>query len=130
MSTKSASVGSIKKGSYLLVDGVPCKCVDVQISKAGKHGHAKSKITCVGVLDGKKRIYMSPTHDHVDVPIVDKRNASVLSITGNMANVMDSETFETFDMEIPEELKKEVTEGVTVVYWTIMGDKMMKQIKG
>ena len=64
MSTKSASVGSIKKGSYLLVDGAPCKCVDVQISKAGKHGHAKSKITCVGVLDGKKRIYMSPVFNH------------------------------------------------------------------
>jgi len=130
MSTKSVSVGSISKGSYLLVDGVPCKCVDVVISKAGKHGHAKSKITAVGVLDGKKRIIMSPTHDHIDVPIVDKRNASVLSVSGNSANVMDSESFETFDIDIPEELQGKVTEGVSVVYWGIMGKKIMKQIKG
>lgn len=130
MSTKSVSVGSISKGSYLLIDNVPCRCTDVQISKAGKHGHAKSKITAVGLLDGKKRVFMSPTHDHIDVPIVDKRNASVLSIAGDKANVMDSETFETFDLEIPEDLKATVAEGVTVVYWEIMGDKVMKQIKG
>jgi len=130
MSTKSVSVGSISKGSYLIIDGVPCRCVDVQISKAGKHGHAKSRITAVGVLDGKKRIWMSPTHDHVDVPIVDKRNASVLSISGNKANVMDSETFETFDLEIPLELQGQVSEGASVAYWVIMGDKVMKQVKG
>ena len=99
------------------------------VSKSGKHGHAKARITAVGVLDEKKRIIVAPSHDHIDVPIVDKRNASVLSVTGNSANVMDSETFETFDMAIPEELQGQITEGIQIVYWTVMGDKVMKQIK-
>ncbi|HLC85538.1 MAG TPA: translation initiation factor IF-5A [Candidatus Nanoarchaeia archaeon] len=129
METKSVGVGELSKGSYVLIDGAPCKVTDLQVSKSGKHGHAKARITAVGVLDEKKRIIVAPSHDHIDVPIVDKRNASVLSVTGNSANVMDSETFETFDMAIPEELQGQITEGIQIVYWTVMGDKVMKQIK-
>ena len=129
MSTKSVSVGSIQKGSYVCVDGVACRCTDVQTSKAGKHGHAKARITAVGLIDEKKRVFVAPSHDHVDVPIVDKRNATVLSINGNHANVMDSETFETFDLEIPEELKDQVKESIEVQYWTILADKVMKSVK-
>ena len=71
-----------------------------------------------------------PGHDNVEVPIIEKKSAQVLSITENKANVMDAETFETFDLEIPEELKGQVIEGVSVMYWVIMNDKVMKQIKG
>ena len=129
METKSVGVGELSKGSYVLIDGAPCKVTDLQVSKSGKHGHAKARITEDGVIDEKKRIIVAPSHDHIDVPIVDKRNASVLSVTGNSANVMDSETFETFDMAIPEELQGQITEGIQIVYWTVMGDKVMKQIK-
>ena len=43
---------------------------------------------------------------------------------------MDAETYETFDLSIPEELKDTVVEGCNVVYWTILDDKVMKQVKG
>jgi len=42
---------------------------------------------------------------------------------------MDAETYETFDLEVPEELQEELVEGVTVVYWVIMDDRVIKQIK-
>jgi len=41
---------------------------------------------------------------------IEKKTAQVLSIQGNTANVMDSETYETFDLEIPEELKGQVVD--------------------
>ena len=71
-----------------------------------------------------------PGHDNVEVPIVEKKSAQVLSIQENKANVMDSENFETFDLQIPEELKGQVSEGTNVMYWIILEDKVMKQIKG
>jgi translation initiation factor 5A len=129
MSTKQASIGSLQKGSYIVIDGAACKVVDVQTSRPGKHGHAKVRCVGVGLVDGKKREVVKPGHDNVEVPIVDKRNAQVLSISGDTANVMDAETYETFDMAIPEELKAEVKEGVTVLYWQILTDKVMKQVK-
>ena len=126
---KLVSIGSLKKGDTAIIDDAPCKITDVTISRPGKHGHAKVNLTAVGILDQKKRNIVLPGHDKIEVPIIEKKNAQVLSISGNKANVMDSETYETFDMDIPDELKAEVHEGVEVLYWTIMGTKVMKQIK-
>ncbi|MBL7055499.1 translation initiation factor IF-5A [Candidatus Woesearchaeota archaeon] len=129
MATKMQSVGSLQKGSYVLVENIACRVSDTSVSRPGKHGHAKVRMTAVGLVDGKKRVVVMPGHDNVEVPIIEKRTAQVLSIQGNTTNVMDAETYETFDMDIPEELKAEIAEGVNVLYWVIMDDKVIKQIK-
>jgi len=127
--TKLQSVGGLQKGSYVVVDGVACKVTDTATSRPGKHGHAKVNLMAVGLIDKKKRNLVLPGHDNVEVPIIEKKTAQVLSIDGDKANVMDSETFETFDLEIPEELKGEVVEGGQVLYWLILEEKVMKQVK-
>lgn len=127
--TKPVSIGTLQKGNYIVIDGVACRVVDTQTSRPGKHGHAKVRLTGVGLIDEKKRVIVVPGHDHIDVPIIDKRNAQVLSIAGDKANVMDSENYETFDLKIPAELKGQVVEGCTVLYWIILDDKVMKQVK-
>ena len=129
MDIKQEGVGSLKKGRYVIFDGVACVIKDIQTSKTGKHGHAKVRLEAVGLIDGKKRIIVSPGHDHVEVPIIEKKIAQVLSISGKSANVMDNESYETFDLEIPEELKEKVVEGISVLYWDIVGDKVMKDIR-
>ncbi len=127
--TKPVSIGELQKGSYVVIDGVACRVTDTQTSRPGKHGHAKVRLTGVGLLDDKKRVIVMPGHDSVDVPMVDKRNAQVLSLAGTKATVMDSETYETFELDIPEELKKECVEGSQVLYWILLDQKVMKQIK-
>lgn len=129
MTTKIQSVGSLQKGSYIILEGAACRVVDTQTSRPGKHGHAKVRLTAVGLVDSKKRITVMPGHDNVEVPIVEKKSAQVLSVQEDAANVMDSETYETFDLKIPEELKGQVAEGLNVLYWVILDDKIMKQIK-
>jgi len=129
MATKQEHIGSLKKGSYIVIDDVACKVVDTTTSRPGKHGHAKVNLMAVGLIDGKKRNLILPGHDMITVPIIEKKTAQVLSISGNTANVMDSETYETFDIEIPDELKGEVVEGASILYWGILGEKVMKQVK-
>ncbi len=126
---KLVSVGTLKKGDTIIIDGAPCRITDTATSRPGKHGHAKVNLTAAGLLDGKKRNVVMPGHDRVEVPIIEKKSAQILSVTGTTANVMDTETYETFEMEIPEELQADVKEGVEVLYWTMMGAKVMKQVK-
>ncbi|MBS3101029.1 translation initiation factor IF-5A [Candidatus Woesearchaeota archaeon] len=128
--TKMIGANQVQKGSFIILEGVACKVVDVEISKPGKHGHSKVRISAVGLVDDRKKIVVMPGHDNVEVPIIEKRNAQVLSVHGDAANVMDSETYETFDLKIPEEFKGQVTEGSSVLYWTIMDEKVIKQVKG
>ncbi|NTV24483.1 MAG: translation initiation factor IF-5A [Nanoarchaeota archaeon] len=127
--TKVAGVNQMKKGSYVVLEGAACVVQDTQTSRPGKHGHAKVRIVAVGMLDGKKRDVVMPGHDNVEVPIVEKLNAQILSMSGDKANVMDMTTFETFDLNIPEDMKGEVKEGSTIVYWDILGERVMKQLK-
>ncbi len=129
MEVKLVSVGSLKKGDTLLIDGAPCRVTTIQVSRPGKHGHAKVNLMAVGIIDSKKRNVVMPGHDKKEVPIIEKKTAQILSISNNKANVMDMETYETFDMEIPEELKGEATEGAQVLYWVLAGQKVMRQVK-
>jgi translation initiation factor 5A len=130
MSTKVVGAGSLKEGSFIIVDGAACKIASFDTSKSGKHGHAKVRLVAIGLMDNKKRELVMPAHDNVEVPIIDKMTAQVLSVVGDIANVMDETTFETFDLKIPEELKETVVPGVKIIYWIIMGEKVMKQLKG
>ncbi len=127
--TQPKSIGSLQKGNFVIIDDVACKVTDTQTSRPGKHGHAKVRLTGAGLIDDKKRVIVMPGHDNIDVPIIDKKTAQVLSITGDKANVMDAESYETFDIDIPPELKDQVVEGCNVLYWEILDDKVMKQVK-
>jgi translation initiation factor 5A len=126
---KMASIGSLKKGSYCVIEGAACVVSDVKVSRPGKHGHAKVNLTAVGIIDDKKRNIVMPGHDNIEVPIIEKKNAQVLSVSGDTANVMDMGTYETFDLKIPEDLRGEVKDGQVVLYWEILNDKVLKQVK-
>lgn len=123
------TIGSLKQGRYVLFEGKVCIIKNIETSRTGKHGHAKCRIEATGVLDGSKIIKVMPAHDNVEVPIIEKKTAQILSIKENTANVMDMENYETFDLKIPNELKDEVKEGSQVMYWIMMDNKVMKQIK-
>lgn len=129
MTTKQVQATSIKKGSYIVIEDAPCKVSDLQVSRPGKHGHSKIRIEAIGILDDKKRDIVMPGHDNVTVPMLEKKNAQILSVSGNTANVMDLETYEQFDLQIPEELNGQIAEGQTVLYWSIMGQRVLKQLK-
>ena len=100
----------------------------MDVSKTGKHGHAKVRFEAVSVFTGKKKVMVIPGHDKFEVPMIDKRAAQVLSIHGDSVSLMDNESFENFDLDIPEELKDSVVDGIQVEYWLIEDDKLLKKV--
>lgn len=129
MSVKLVQANSIKVGSYIVIDEVACRVSSVDTSKPGKHGSAKCRIVASGLLDGKRREIVTPATDNVQVPVIEKKTAQVLSVTDGLANVMDEETYETFDLTIPDELKESVEPNAKIIYWIVQGEKVMKQLK-
>ena len=123
---KVTTASSLRVGNYAIIEGLPCIIKSIQISKTGKHGHAKCRIEAVSVINEQKKIIVVPGHEKIEVPIIEKKNGQLLSITNNMANVMDSETFETFDIPISDELKETLKEGDAVQYWIVMNQRVLK----
>lgn len=126
---KQTNAVNLKKGSYCIIDDVACVVKSNQISRPGKHGHAKCRLEAVAIVTGQKKIIALPGHDAVQVPIIEKKTAQVLSVNGDNANIMDMESFETFDIKIPKELKSEIKEGKEVQYWIVLNDKIIKSVK-
>ncbi len=128
MVAKVIDATEMRLGSYLLLDGVAHQVKKMDVSKTGKHGHAKVRFEAVSAFTGKKKVMVIPGHDKFEVPMIDKRVAQVLSVAGTTASLMDNENFENFDIEIPEELQATVTGGIEVEYWLIEDDKLLKKV--
>ena len=121
MSWQEAEVRELKVGRYMLLDDAPCKIMEITMSKPGKHGEAKARIVAIGVFDNAKRSAVFPVKHQVKVPIIEKKNAQVLSISNNEIQLMDSETFETFLVQVTEEELGKIQAGTEVSYWEAMG---------
>ncbi len=134
--SKPVDLGSLKIGSYILLPvsdqptGEPCKISEYDTSKPGKHGAAKARIVGVGVFDGQKRPHVGPVSMQVHVPLIDKRTGQIISIIGDIIQIMDSETFETIDITlIEEELQGKLANDQNVEYWKVMDRTKIMRVK-
>ena len=118
-----------KPGRYVVFDNQACIVKNLDISRPGKHGHAKCRIEAVTMKDGKKIVKVMPGHDNVESPIIEKKTAQILSVGGGKANVMDMESYETFDLIVPAEFADKMVEGAQVLYWIVLDDKMIKEVR-
>ena len=126
-----AEAKEIKVGKYILIDGVPCRVVSVEASAPGKHGHAKLAITAIGLFEKTKKIISVPSDATVEVPIITRKTAQVISVNGDSAQIMDMQTYEISDIPIPDEFKDKVTEGKNVELLCAMGRcAIIKVIEG
>lgn len=128
MSTEQAEVRELKEGRYVNIDDEPCKIISISTSKPGKHGEAKARIEAVGIFDGNKKSVVYPVKHKVQVPLIDKRQAQVVSIQGNEAQLMDLETYEMFQLPVPDEVKETLTPGGDVLYLVAMGRKKITRV--
>lgn len=129
MVTTRAVIKSLQPGRYVVIDEEPCKVLSVTTSVPGKHGGAKARLEAIGLFDNKRRSLVKPASAEIDVPIVEKKTGQVVAIMGNMAQIMDMETYETFESPIPDDLKDGIKQGGEILYWVVMGRKMLVQNK-
>lgn len=116
-----------KPGVTILVEGVAYIVKSNDISKSGRHGHAKCRIEAESILDGKKKVFTIAGHNRFECPMISKKNGQVLSIIGDKANIMDLETYETIELPVSEELKEQIKDGDQVEYWDVEGIKMIRK---
>ena len=134
--SKPSDLGSLKIGSYILLphsdqpSGEPCRIVEYDTSKPGKHGSAKARIVATGIFDGQKRPHVGPVSMQIHIPLINKKIGQIISLNGDTVQVMDSETFETIDVSmIDDEVKGKLENGQNVEYWVVMDKTKIMRIK-
>jgi translation initiation factor 5A len=130
--SKPMDLGALRVGSYIIIDGEPCKIVNYTKSKPGKHGAAKARIVAIGVFDESKRTIVKPVSAQVEVPLIEKKTGQVIALLPSAVQLMDLETYGMTEAPYPEdeELKSKLASGVEVEYWQILGRTRITRTKG
>jgi translation initiation factor 5A len=98
----------------------------------GEHGSAKARIVAIGVLTGQKRNVISPVDGKLEVPMIEKKTGQVLSVQPDLVQIMDMQSYETFETPPPTEddLRSKLASGVEIEYWEMLGKKKIVRTKG
>ncbi|MFH1788544.1 MAG: translation initiation factor IF-5A, partial [Candidatus Altiarchaeota archaeon] len=117
---------------YIILDDVPCRILSIDHSKPGKHGGAKYRIEGAGVFDNSKHSIIKPSGQNVEVPIITKSTAQVLTVVGSNVQLMDMGSFETYELPLPDksEFPDDLSEGMELLVMEVMGKRKIFQVKG
>lgn len=131
MNTKVVEVKELKVGKFVMIDGEPCKVMSIQTAKTGKHGSAKARVEGIGILDNRKRSFVSPAEAKIEVPVLERKSAQVLAFMGNVVQLMDLDTYKTFELPkpSPEEIEGTLVEGAEAEYIEVVGKKKIVRVR-
>ena len=130
--SKPMDLGALRVGSYIILDGEPCRIMNYTKSKPGKHGSAKARIVAIGVFDEAKRTIVKPVSAQVEVPLIEKKTGQVIALLPSAVQLMYLETYAITEAPLPEEeaLTSKLASGVEVEYWQILGRTRIMRTKG
>ncbi len=100
--TYPTQAGNLKKNGYAMLNGCPCKIMEITTSKTGKHGHAKANITGIDVFTGKKHEDSCPTSHNIDVPNVTRTEYNLIDIADDgFLSLMNEDGSTKEDLKLP-----------------------------
>jgi len=124
-----STIRALKPGKLIIIDEEPCRITNIQLSKPGKHGSMKARLDAVSLFTGSRKSLVKPASSEVQVPILERKTAQVVAIMGNRLQLMDMQTYETYELDCPEEFQGEVKQGGEVEIQDVMGKKTITRIK-
>ena len=79
--------------------------------------------------NSQKRIIVKPAGHKLRVPIIQKKSAQVLAISGDNVQLMDMEDYSTYELNIPEDFRERLQEGKEVLVWKFGAKMLIKGVK-
>ncbi|MFH1424754.1 MAG: hypothetical protein ABIG20_03670 [archaeon] len=120
MTTSGVPATRLKPGDLILLEGQGdeiFKVKNLSTSAPGKHGHAKVRIMYNNLLTGSGGEVTYSGHKEMEKPVIEKERAQVLSVIPSVKHndpnvpnelarvqLMNLETFETYELIVPEEI--------------------------
>ncbi|XP_019619812.1 PREDICTED: eukaryotic translation initiation factor 5A-1-like isoform X2 [Branchiostoma belcheri] len=100
----------LKKDGYVMLEGRPCKIVEMTTSKAGKHGSAKVDLVGTDIFTGKTYKGVFGSNDDMDVPNVNRTEYTLINIEKGFLSLMDDNGDMHDDVKLPDgDLGKEIS---------------------
>ncbi len=121
-------MGDLREGKYVMIDEHPCRVVSMDKSKPGKHGAAKISIVAISLFDESKHTMSKSSDADIEIPLIERKKAQIVSVQGNSAQLMDSDSYETFEVTIPTDMTSEIESGKDIQYMLVLGRKLLLRV--
>ncbi|MEW6329383.1 MAG: translation initiation factor IF-5A, partial [Candidatus Micrarchaeota archaeon] len=70
-----------------------------------------------------------PSDADVEVPIIERKTAQIVSISGSTAQLMDLASYEIFELPIPEDMMEQAGAGKEAEYMETMGKRAITRVR-
>mmetsp|Transcript_3925 Transcript_3925/g.5097 ORF Transcript_3925/g.5097 Transcript_3925/m.5097 type:complete len:158 (+) Transcript_3925:41-514(+) len=101
--TFPVQAGNVKKGDVVLLDGFPCKVVDMSTSKTGKHGHAKAHVIGLDIFEGKKHEEVCPSSHNMQGVVMKRTEYKIMDIQADQLTLMLDDGSMKEDLDLPKD---------------------------
>jgi len=105
----------LKKGSYIMHKGEPALIKAMGLVVTGTHSHGKMKLDVQGIFSKTNDSFTLPLHERVEEAEITRKLGQLLSRNLNHGQVMDMQSYETFDSEIEEGVNAAEGDEVTFI---------------
>jgi translation initiation factor 5A len=120
--TTSIPVNKLRKNGYAMLDGRPCRVVDIAKAKTGKHGHAKASIAGLDLFTGRRYEAHLPTSHDIEVPLVQREDYALINIDGKHTQLLDLNGKMREDVDLVED---EVTSKLVELFESGIADEII-----
>jgi len=93
-------VNNVKKGMVIMLGGFPCKVMEMQKSKPGKHGACKTRVVGLDIFTGKKHDEILRTE--AQVVVHDKIQMLLLNVDGTQLSCLTDQDTTYNDLNLPD----------------------------
>jgi len=98
------SISDVKKGTHIVMDGRPCKVMEITTSKTGKHGHAKANIMAIDIFNGKKYNDVCPVSHSKECPTIKRTEYTIMNVDDDeYVSLIDKAGNMRQDLKLPNE---------------------------
>jgi translation initiation factor 5A len=97
------SANDIKVGSHILLKTFPCRAVNVDHVKTGKHGHAKVVTTGIDIFTTKKYEDSFPASHSVQSFVQKKEQYQVVNLDETQLTLLSDDNNTREDLNLPED---------------------------
>lgn len=112
----------LERGNYFIYNGEPVRVLRKEVIVVGTHSHSKLKFYIQGLNEKGERDINFHHTDKIEIVDIIRKLGQVIAKANNKVQVMDMVSYETFDVNSPQDLFNDLSEGDNVTFIELNGN--------
>lgn len=111
-----------EKGNWIFYNNELYLVKRKEVVVFGTHSHSKTKLYLQNIKGGSEKAFVFSNHDRLEIVDLMRKTGQLISKFGSKAQLMDSYSYETFDITLDKKMASSLNEGDEVIFIDFKGE--------